>query len=104
MSVYRFSNEAQIDLRSLVRYIAQHDAAAAQRVSRAILATIEFLAEQPQAAPLCESIHPGLRIFPARKPAHNFVIAYQIRDDVLLVIGVFHGRRNWPSLIRERSP
>ena len=59
MNPYQFSQEARIDLQSLVRYIAKQDASAAKRVSRAILESIEFLAEHPFAAPLCETIYPG---------------------------------------------
>lgn len=102
----RVARQAREDLRELGNYLDARNPAAARRVLIAIQSTIQMIAEHRLDGQSLERLRPGLRAFPARSPANQYVIFYRLTEQVLEVVTVIHGRRDWASLFErgERSP
>ena len=101
MNGYRLSQQADKDLDDISAYIALSDANAAKRVSTAIIRTIQFLAKQPRSGMERNDLRSGLRVFPARRPAKNYVILYYVNevDDCIDVSDIIHAARDWGGLV-----
>ncbi len=91
----RFSPEAQDDLDELYDYITQARAldTAANYVD-AIIAYCVRLADYPHRGRA--DIRPGLRTIGYQR---RVVIAFTVHDDVLVILGVYYGGRDYESLI-----
>jgi toxin ParE1/3/4 len=88
-----WSHRAIRHLAAIREYIAQEDARAAGRIARRILETVELAATQPHIG------RPG-RITGTRElviPGTPYVIPYRVSRDRFEIIGVLHGRQEWPE-------
>ena len=94
-----FTPEAEDHLDELFRYIAQ---AATPDIATgyvdAVIAYCEGLAEFPHRGLARDDIRPGLRTTSYRK---RTVVAFVVLDDVVVIIGAFHGGRDYESLLRD---
>lgn len=89
-----WSSEAIDDIESLRAYISQDNPDAALRVARRILDAVETL------LPTNPNIGrpgrvPGTReLVISRTP---YIVPYRIHDESVIVLRVYHGKRNWPE-------
>lgn len=94
-----FSPEAEEQLVALYRYIA---AAAspdvASRYTEAIVAYCEGLHALPLRGTARNDVRPGLRITNYRK---RTVIAFDVADDRVSIIGVFYGGQDYETVLRD---
>jgi toxin ParE1/3/4 len=89
-----WSPESIHDLISLRAHIAEHDPAAAKRVTLHILYCVEhLLSENPQLG------NPG-RVPGTRElviPKTPYVVPYRIRGTTIEIARVYHSSRRWPE-------
>ena len=93
-----FAEPAARDLEDIIDYIALDSPAAAETVYRAIVAATERLCEFPEAG------RPG-RLPRTREwtvVSLPYIIVYQVRDDAVTVLAVFHGARDLARALAER--
>lgn len=94
-----FTPESGDHLDELYRYIA--DAATpdvAAGYVDAIIAHCEGLSEFPHRGLARDDIRPGLCTTSFRK---RTIVAYAILDDIVTVIGIFHGGRDYEAILRD---
>jgi len=92
-----FTPEAEDHLDQLYRYIAEAaDSAVADRYVDAVIGYCEGLAEFPVRGRARDDIRPGLRTTSYRK---RTVIAFVVGDDKVVVLGIFHGGRDYEALL-----
>lgn len=94
-----FAEPAASDLDDIIEFIALDNPAAAERVYRAIKAAADRLRDFPNIG------HPG-RLPDTRElsvVALPYVITYEVEDDTVTVIAVFHGSRDLAQSLRERQ-
>ncbi|MGH8129210.1 MAG: type II toxin-antitoxin system RelE/ParE family toxin [Gammaproteobacteria bacterium] len=94
-----FAAAARRDLKGIVNYIAQDNAAAAVKVADAIRAAVARLADFPEMG------HVG-RLPDTRElvvASLPYVIVYHVARDALTIIAVFHGARDLASALPERG-
>jgi len=60
--------------------------------------TFDSLADMPGMGRQREELAPGLRSF----PVGNYLIFYQIEEDIIRIVRVVHGSRNIRKLFRQR--
>ena len=101
MSTYRLSKQAEEDLEKITDDIAADNPAAAEEVIEAILRSLQTLARSPGIGQCRDDLRPGLHVFPAKRPAQNYVICYTPIDDGIEVTTVLHGRRDWFGLFER---
>jgi toxin ParE1/3/4 len=101
MSSYRLSLQAESDLDEIAEHIAANNPDAAERVLDALCETLITLARSPGIGQLREDLRPGLRVFPAMRPAHNYVIFYYVVAEGIEVATVLHGHRDWLGLFER---
>jgi toxin ParE1/3/4 len=101
MSCYRLSRQADADLDEIAEHIAADNADAADRVLNALSETFVALARSPGIGQRREDLRPGLRVFPATRPAHNYVVFYYPIPDGIEVATVLHGHRDWIGLFEQ---
>ncbi|MEZ6059361.1 MAG: type II toxin-antitoxin system RelE/ParE family toxin [Planctomycetaceae bacterium] len=101
MSRYRLSRQADDDLEAIADWIARQNPAAADKVLDALLGSIRNLARNHGSGSLRDDLRPGLRIFPAKRPAQNYVICYYEIPDGIEVSTVLHSRRDWIGLFER---
>lgn len=92
--------EAQRQLLDLYDYVAATSSpdVAAGFVDR-IVTHCESLRTAPFRGQKRDDIRPGLRITNYRRQT---VIAFAIEEDVVAIIGIFHGGRDWETALRTR--
>ena len=82
------------DLASVRAYIAEHDPAAAQRIVRRIVDSVETaLPHSPEMG------RPG-RVPGTRElviTGTPFIVPYRLRGETIQVLRVYHGARRWPE-------
>lgn len=95
----RFLSGAVNDLEQIRRYIAADNPIAAERVVARIKQQIEKLAKNPYlGAPGRE---PGTRrVVVTGLP---YVAVYEIEGKEVLILGIFHGARNWSAKRRSQN-
>jgi len=96
-----FTPEAEDHLDELYRYIA--DAATpdiASGYADAIITYCEGLAQFPHRGLARDDIRPGLRTTSYKK---RTVVAFALLDDVVAIIGIFHGGRDYEALLRDED-
>ena len=94
-----FTPEAQDQLVELYRYIA--DAASSEVAARftdTIVTFCEDLAAFPHRGTARDDIRPGLRTVGFRR---RVIIAFAVLDDVVVVIGVFYGGRDYEAILND---
>jgi plasmid stabilization system protein ParE len=75
--------------------IADDNPAAAERVIEALWETFDFLSGNPKSGKRRDDLRAGLRVFPARRPAHSYVVLYYETEEFVEINSVVHGARNW---------
>lgn len=94
-----FSPEAEEQLAGLYRYVA---AAASPNVAAryldAIVSYCESLPSFPHRGTRRDDVRPGLRITSYKKRA---VIAFDIDNEVVSIIGVFYGGRDYEAILQD---
>jgi toxin ParE1/3/4 len=51
-------------------------------------------------SPSLRSIHPEGREKERLRSGTSYVVAYEIRDDVVMILAVLHGARRWPETFK----
>jgi plasmid stabilization system protein ParE len=103
MSGYAFHPDAVADLDKILEYIAQDDLDAADRVLTDVHTVLRTLAASPHIG----HRRPDLTVRPLRfhVARDQYLIAYAPDEKPLLVLGIFHGRRNprlMAAILRDR--
>ena len=94
-----FTPEAESQLVELYRYIAQAASpAVAQRYLDAIVTYCEGLRSFPYRSTRRDDIRPGLRITNYKR---RCVIAFDVSDELVSVIGVFYGGQDHETLLQS---
>lgn len=97
-----FTPEAEEQLTALYNYIAKEASPEiAARYTEAIVSYCENLHTFPHRGTLRNDVRPGLRITNYKKRA---VIAFHVDDDLVSIIGVFYGGRNYETILPENYP
>ena len=96
-----FRREALAQLDELYDFVAAAGSpAAAADLVDAIVALCEDLAPFPLRGTARDDLRPGLRTIGFRRRA---VIAFVVRDDAVVVLGVFYGGRDYEPLLRSEG-
>ncbi len=82
----------------IASHIAIDNPAASKRVLKALRDSFSVLATNPRIGRLQDNLRAGLRVFPGRTPAHNYVILYYQRDHGIEVSAIIHGARDWAAM------
>lgn len=90
MARFRRTVEAEDDLLSIWRYIAEDDPQAATRLLLSIDERCALLADNPQLGPARPDIAPDLRYF----PFGNYLILYREVSNEVEIVRVLHGARD----------
>jgi len=85
----QFTASATRDLRRLRDFIAEHDPAAAGRVSKRLGRTIRLLRGQPALGKEVEAL-PDVR----ELVAGDYVVRYTVRGGAVVVLRIWHGRES----------
>ncbi|MDR3470376.1 MAG: type II toxin-antitoxin system RelE/ParE family toxin [Devosia sp.] len=96
MTPIEWSEQAIADLKSLQRYIAKDNPAAARQVAEHILDRIETVLR-----PNPEIGRPG-RVPGTREyvvPDSEYIVPYHVRRGTIEIIRVYHGARRWPEAL-----
>ena len=96
MSEYEITPGARKDLKSIHRYIAVDNAAAADRQLEAFFTRFHRLARHPRIGQPRDDLGRGIRIF----PAGSYVIVYRPRNFGIEIIQVLHGARDIAKAFR----
>lgn len=92
-----FAPEAEGQLDEMFRYIAgRATAQVAEHYVGQVIDYCEGLAEYPIRGTARDDIRPGLRTTSYRK---RTVIAFAVVEDLVLIVGVFHGGRDYESAL-----
>jgi toxin ParE1/3/4 len=89
----RWLDDAVNDLQSLRYYIAQDNVAAAGKVVKKILRTIDILSEQPSMG------RPG-RVTHTRElivSGTPYIVPYRVKNNVIEILRIFHCAMQWPE-------
>jgi toxin ParE1/3/4 len=96
-------SNAEADLLEHMAYIARDSVDAALRLFDAANRTYLDLAETPGMGVLVEVASPRFKQL-RRKPIHgflNYIVYYQVRDDVLEILRVLHGAQDRDRYFRQ---
>jgi plasmid stabilization system protein ParE len=85
----RFTASATRDLRRLRDFIAEHDPAAAARVSKRLGRTIRLLRDQPALGKSVEELAEVRQLV-----VSDYVVRCTVRGDGVVVLRVWHGRES----------
>jgi toxin ParE1/3/4 len=96
-----FSPQAQDQLLDLYHYIAEASfPSRAARYVDALVDHCERLETFPQRGIVYDDIRPGLRVTHYRR---RTAIAFVVQSDRIEIIAIFHGGRNYASLLQEHE-
>ena len=87
MNQLRFTPSATRDLRRLRDFVGSHDPAAAARISKRLGRTIRLLRDQPAFGKCVEGLSDVRELV-----AGDYVVRYATRDDIIVILRVWHGR------------
>ena len=88
--------EAESDLEEIATYISEQSVEIALRFVQELREKCESLADAPRGYPLVpRHEHLGIR----RRPYGNYLIFYRVRPDVIEVVHVLHGARDYEPLL-----
>lgn len=93
-----FAEPAERDLKDIVDYIALDNPGAAESVYRAIIAATERLSKFPKIGRFGRL--PGTREFSVA--ALPYIIVYEVSEDVMTILAVFHTARDLARALHER--
>ncbi len=91
--IIRWLDEAIQDLRQVRHYIVEDNPYAAQSIARRVIEAVSLLTEQPGLG------RPG-RVRHTRELVITgipFIIPYQVRENTIEILRVFHGAMRWPD-------
>jgi plasmid stabilization system protein ParE len=95
-----FSPEAEEQLTALYRYIAEAASPdVAARYTEAIITYCESLCTFPHRGAKRDDVRPGLRVTHYKK---RTVIAFDVAADVVSIIGVFYGGRDYKTILHGK--
>lgn len=97
----RLTRRAESDLVGIADYISADNPDAAQRVVEALHKThktFQLLSRNPKIGLGRSDLRPNLRVFPARRPANNYIVFYYPKPDHVIIAAVLHGSRDWPGM------
>jgi toxin ParE1/3/4 len=97
------SPSAQADLEDIVRYIAQHNAGAAERMGYALIARAEGLATSPEIGRVVPEFHRA----DLREVIHrSYRAIYRVRreSESIEIVRFWHGARGFPHIPRRPEP
>lgn len=86
------ARRAAADLHRLRTWLAEKDADAADRAAAAIDARIMRLRTFPKLGPLL--VAPDTRELRVRFGRYGYIVRYVLRDEVVVITRVFHGRED----------
>lgn len=96
-----YSRSAVIQLETLYAYIAQNSSPdTAYRFVQSIISYCEGFQTFPRRGIKRDDIRPGLRLVGFRRMA---TIAFTVRDEVVTILGIFHGGQNVDEILRLGS-
>jgi len=98
-SGYDLSEDAREDLRNIWEFIAEDSLDAADRVIAELFEAFEGLVKMPGKGHQRQDLTDKPVLF---WPVRSYLIIYRPDKDPLEVIGVMHGARDIPSIIRKR--
>jgi plasmid stabilization system protein ParE len=101
MSTYRLSIFTERALDEIAETISIDNPPAALRVIDALKATFQFLADCPAVGHARDDLCPTLRVFPARRPAHRYVVLFRSVRNGVDIAAVYHGARDWETAFRN---
>ena len=88
--------EAEADLEDIASYVAEHSPRSALALLRGLREKCETLADAPRAYPLVPRYeHSGIR----RRPFGNYLIFYRAGLELIEVIHILHGARDYEPLL-----
>ncbi len=88
--------EAESDLEQIATYVAQQSPQSALNLIRELRQRCGSLLDAPRGYPLVPRYeHTGIR----RRPFGRFLIFYRAGEDVIEVIHILHGARDYESLL-----
>jgi toxin ParE1/3/4 len=93
MEKFRLTRIAREDLDSIHAHIARDRPAAADKMLRQLLETIELLADHPGAGEAVHNLCPGVRRF----TVPPYVVYFRPEADLILVLRILHGARDVSS-------
>ncbi|TWS99672.1 type II toxin-antitoxin system RelE/ParE family toxin [Reyranella sp. CPCC 100927] len=101
--IYRveFRPEARQDLDDIFEHVAIDSTTRAYRFVARIQAACLSLSEMPRRGPLRNDIARGIRILPVGR---RIVIAYRVEGQLVEIVNVFYGGRDYASILRDRRP
>lgn len=89
----RITKPAEVDLFEIQQYIQADNPAAATRMVLRILEAAELLTEFPSIGKVGRKAHTRELVISATP----FVLVYQVRQHVIIVLRVLHTARKWPN-------
>jgi toxin ParE1/3/4 len=90
------SAEAESDLEQIATYIADRNAEAALHFIQELREKCESLSDAPREYPLVPRYeHLGIR----RRPFGNYLIFYRVGADIIEVVHILHGARDYELLL-----
>ena len=90
---YRISRKANNDIADICDRITENNPDAAARLDEQIHATIQRLAELPGLGHTRADVQDKRYLFLV---VGNYVIAYRVQQQELVVVRVLHGAQQWP--------
>ena len=93
------SNQSELDVYRIARYIARDNPAAVLRLIDAIDEALMLLASSPEIGKIREDLAPSVRMFPVGK----YLIFYRPIPEGIEVVRVLHGARDLRRLFRRRD-
>ncbi|REJ72660.1 MAG: type II toxin-antitoxin system RelE/ParE family toxin [Planctomycetota bacterium] len=96
---FRLTKQARRHNNEIGEYIARQDPSAADRVLEALFETFKAIAANPRIGKSCDHLREGLRVFPARRPAQNYIVFYYEGADCIEITAVLHGARDWQTML-----
>jgi toxin ParE1/3/4 len=97
---YRISRRADTDIERICDRISQNNPDAAQRLDERIHQTIKRLAQFPGMGHTRADVKDGRYLFWA---IGNYVIAYRLERQNLVVVRVLHGARDFRKLFNRKT-
>ena len=98
---HRVAPEAEAELDEVWRYIARESGSVetARAVVSAITQRFYFLSAYPRIGRRRVDLRPGLRSY----PADDYVVLYRIEGADVVIVHIFHGRRDIEGLVGRPS-
>jgi toxin ParE1/3/4 len=98
---HRLSSEAEAELDEVWWYIARESGSVetARAVVGSITQRFHFLSAYPRIGRRRDDLRPGLRSY----PADDYVILYRIDGADVVIVHIFHGRRDIDGLFGRSS-